>query len=432
MCRKASEEEKRLQTALESPVHPMPRPREILGSFSRHHMSNGLTAFLFSASGPLAILITVATRGGLSEADISSWLFAGYGLAGVLSIWASLVFRQPLGLAWTIPGTLLLSTALDHLSFAEVIGAYWAVGIALTALGYSGWIGRIMHRIPLPIVMGMVAAVFLPFGLNIVTAFGTSPWTAVVTVGCFIVVSRSSAIVRHVPPVLAALVPGAIVVVALGEVQFRETMTLALASPVVYTPQFSLQALLELVIPLSVTVIAIQNAQGSAVLVSAGYTPPINMLTLLCGFGSCVFALFGSVPTCVTGPANAILCSAGSRGTRYIGGLVFGVCMILFGVFSPTATRLVLGLPFSFVGLVGGLAMLPVLRNTFNAAFSAQFQLGALVSFLVTLSDIELFHIGAAFWGLVCGFLASWLLEQEAFRALWETAPRRVTGKGTQ
>jgi predicted benzoate:H+ symporter BenE len=32
-----------------------------------------------------------------------------------------------------------------------------------------------MHRIPLPIVMGMVAAVFLPFGLNIIAAFGISP-----------------------------------------------------------------------------------------------------------------------------------------------------------------------------------------------------------------------------------------------------------------
>jgi benzoate membrane transport protein len=97
---------------------------------------------------------------------------------------------------------------------------------------------------------------------------------------------------------------------------------------------------------------------------------------VLCGLGSCLFALFGSVPTCIAGPANAMLVSTGSRGTHYLGGVVFGLCMLIFGVFSPTATRLALALPLSFIGLLGGLAMLHVLRNAFNVAFSTHFQLG--------------------------------------------------------
>jgi benzoate membrane transport protein len=108
--------------------------------------------------------------------------------------------------------------------------------------------------------------------------------------------------------------------------------------------------------------------------------------------------------------------------------MVFGLCMVVFGVFSPTATRLALALPLSFIGLVGGLAMLHVLRSAFNVAFSTQFQLGALVAFLVTLSDVQILHIGAAFWGLVCGFLTSWLLEREAFQTLWDTSPDHANG----
>jgi benzoate membrane transport protein len=96
------------------------------------------------------------------------------------------------------------------------------------------------------------------------------------------------------------------------------------------------------------------------------------------------------------------------------------LCMFVFGVFSPTMTRLALALPLSFIGLIGGLAMLHVLRSAFNVAFSTHFQLGALVAFLVTLADVQLFHIGAAFWGLIGGFLTSWLLERAAFRTLWE------------
>jgi benzoate membrane transport protein len=58
--------------------------------------------------------------------------------------------------------------------------------------------------------------------------------------------------------------------------------------------------------------------------------------------------------------------------------------------------------------------MLHVLRSAFNVAFSTHFQLGALVAFLVTLADIQICHIGAPFWGLVGGFLTSWLLERQA------------------
>ena len=46
--------------------------------------------------------------------------------------------------------------------------------------------------------------------------------------------------------------------------------------------------------------------------------------------------------------------------------------------------------------------------------------LGALVSLLVTVADLSLFNIGAAFWGLMAGFAVSWLLERRDFGALAE------------
>jgi benzoate membrane transport protein len=38
------------------------------------------------------------------------------------------------------------------------------------------------------------------------------------------------------------------------------------------------------------------------------------------------------------------------------------------------------------------------------------------VTFLVTVSDVTLFNVGAAFWALVIGFAASWLLERRDFK----------------
>ena len=52
------------------------------------------------------------------------------------------------------------------------------------------------------------------------------------------------------------------------------------------------------------------------------------------------------------------------------------------------------------------------------ASFGAgKFTLGALVSLLVTVADIALFNIGAAFWGLVAGYVVARLLERADFAA---------------
>ena len=41
----------------------------------------------------------------------------------------------------------------------------------IALLGLSGWVKRVMSVLPMPIVMGMVAGVFLRFGLDLVRAF---------------------------------------------------------------------------------------------------------------------------------------------------------------------------------------------------------------------------------------------------------------------
>lgn len=66
--------------------------------------------------------------------------------------------------------------------------------------------------------------------------------------------------------------------------------------------------------------------------------------------------------------------------------------------------------------MLAGLALLRVLQAAFSTAFKDRFTMGALVSFLVTVADMPLFSIGAAFWGLVAGIAVAWLLERPDFR----------------
>jgi benzoate membrane transport protein len=39
-----------------------------------------------------------------------------------------------------------------------------------------------------------------------------------------------------------------------------------------------------------------------------------------------------------------------------------------------------------------------------------------LLCFLVTVADVQIFRIGAPFWGLVLGLAAAWLLERDGLK----------------
>ena len=61
---------------------------------------------------------------------------------------------------------------------------------------------------------------------------------------------------------------------------------------------------------------------------------------------------------------------------------------------------------------LAGIALLKVLQGAFVSAFQGSFSLGALIAFMVTVSDLVLLNIGAPFWGLVFGCIASLVLER--------------------
>ncbi|HSB22889.1 MAG TPA: benzoate/H(+) symporter BenE family transporter, partial [Burkholderiaceae bacterium] len=183
-----------------------------------------------------------------------------------------------------------------------------------------------------------------------------------------------------------------------------------------HAPAWSAAAMVELVVPLAITVLVVQNGQGFAVLKAAGHEPPVDAITVACGVGALASAAVGAVSTCLTGPTNAILTSSGERARQYTAGLFTGLLAVIFGLMAPAFTRLALAAPKAFIMTLAGLAMLRVLQTAFVASFKDRFTLGALVAFLVTVADLGLFNIGAAFWGLVAGFAVSWALERGDFR----------------
>jgi benzoate membrane transport protein len=386
-------------------------------SISFVHISNAVIAFLFAASAPIAIVLGVGVKGGLTESDIASWIFGAFVVNGILGIIISLIYRQPLVFFWTISGTVLVGPALEHLTYPEVIGAFYGTGILLFFLGITGWVKRLMGLLPMPIIMAMVAGVFLNFGLDWIKAIGQSPWIAMPMTLAFVVLSINKTLSRRLPPMIGVLIVGLIVLVVSDTYIPVNELNFTITSPNIYTPVFSLAAMFELVVPLTITVLAAQNAQGIAILTAKNHKPPVNTITAVCGIGSMITATLGSVSTCLTGPVNAILSSSGQRDQQYIAAFIICFLAIIFGLYAPLFTKLMLATPPAFISTLAGLALLRILQTSFVVSFSGNFSLGALVCFLITLADQSILNIGAPFWGLVFGLTISWLLERQAFKS---------------
>ncbi len=408
----------------ERPAPDRPRLAETLLAVRPHHLANAVVAFLFASTGPVALILTIGIAGGLSTETLSSWIFIGFAGGGAITFAMSWLYKQPLAFAWTISGTAIAGQALLKYPFSEIVGAYMVTGAAMILLGLSSGFKAIMRFVPQPIVMAMVAGVFLKFGILAVDAFDKELKIALAALIAWVVFSFWKPVARFLPPVLMALLAAGYMAVEGGQFALKDELTLQIARPDAIHPVFSKAALLDLVLPLLVSVLALQNAQGIAILRVVGHDPPTNTSTFVCGAGSLLFGAYGSVNTCMTGPTNAILSSSGPVRFHFVGAYLWAALAIAFGLLSPVVTRLALSVPESFIYIIGGLAMLPVLQQAFTAGFGGRFAIGATVSLVVTVTDlipgvdVNLLGIGAPFWGLVFGAATSLLLERRDYAEL--------------
>jgi benzoate membrane transport protein len=357
---------------------------------------------------------------------------------------------------WSIPGIILIGSSIENYSFNEIVGTYVVTGIFLTFLGLTNILTWINKKIPVEIVMGMVAAIFLQFSLNWLYSLKETPILSGSMTITYFVIYAIPPLQRIIPPLLGSLVVGIIVIFNSNQPEVFNNLNFSPIIPTIFVPEFNLNANIELVIPLAITVLFIQNGQGLAILKSAGHKTYIKPFTVACGIGSIINSFFGTVSSCLTGPVTGIIVSDDDNknnikvtdankliGTErvqtlvnrhgeetfiegikeykksiaikrhYTSGIIFALLCITFGIFSPFFTGFISSCPPGFIASLGGIALLIVLKNTFISAFSGSFSFGALVSFLITMSDLTILNIGSPFWGLVGGLLICKIYEKK-------------------
>lgn len=370
----------------------------------------GFVAMMTGYTSSLVLMFQAGRAAHLTDAQISSWIWAlSIGMA-VCTIGLSLRYRAPIVIAWSTPGAALLVSSLPNFAYAEAIGAFIVCAVLLALAGFSGLFDTIMRRIPAGIASALLAGILFEIGIEIFRAAQFQ--TALVLAMFFTYLVAKRLVPRYAIPL--TLVAGIAVAGALGLLDFSR-FHVALARPVFTMPVFSIAAAVSIGIPLFVVAMASQNVPGVAVLRADGYTTPSAPLIATTGLASLVLAPFGSHGVNLAA-ITAAICTGpeahADRSKRYMAAVWCGIFYLLAGVFGATIAALFAAFPKALVVSVAALALFgSIMSGLANAMHDARQREAALVTFMVTASGLTLLSIGSAFWGLVAGVLTQIVLN---------------------
>ncbi|WP_435170919.1 benzoate/H(+) symporter BenE family transporter [Falsirhodobacter sp. 1013] len=369
----------------------------------------GIISTLISYAGPLVIVFQAAR--GMPPALLESWVWAISIGSGVLGIALSLRYRVPVIIAWNAPGSALLVTLLPTVSFAEALGAYILASVAILLIAFSGVFDRLVRALPRGITAAMLAGILFSFTVEVFAVLPLRP-------GLVGAMSVAFFLGRRLFPryaVVAVLVAGCAVTALSGDLAAPQA-ALSLTLPVFTAPEFSLQALIGISLPLVVVALTGQWMPGLTVLRESGYRrPDARPLIGWSATASMILAPFGCHGLNLAAITAAICTGPESHpdpGRRYIAGLSGGAIYLLLGSISATVLGVFAALPPELIVTLAGLALFPTIATALAGALGdPQERDAALTTFAVSASGMSLFGLGAGFWSLMFGLIVHIVLR---------------------
>ena len=375
-----------------------------------HPIVAGLISVIVNYGGTFILVFQAAKVAGLSPELTASWVWSisiGVGVTGIILSWVS---REPIITAWSTPAAAFLVTALASTPYAEAVGAYLISAAAFVVLGLSGWFERVIRLIPPGVAAGLLAGILLQFGIGAFGGMSIDPLLAGLFIVAYVALKRFTA--RYA--VVGILVLGLAFLLIQDRVDLSG-LSLKLAAPVFTTPEFSLNALLSVALPLFLITLTGQYMPGMLVLRNDGFRTSANPIVTITGFGSLLMAPFGSHAFNIAAITAAICTGREAHENpdkRWIAGIAAGVFYILVGVFGVTLAAVFMAFPATFITTLAGLALLGTIGGSLASAMAdARTREASLITFLAAAANITLLGIGGAFWGLVIGLVAYTVLN---------------------
>lgn len=372
----------------------------------------GFLAVVISYSGPLVIFFQAASAAHATQAMMSSWIWAISLGAGLSGLWLSWRLKTPIITAWSAPGTALLVTLFPAMSINEAVGAYITAAAAILLIGLSGSFDKLLRHIPKGVAAGMMAGILFQFGVNTFKSIATLPVLAVGMVVSYIVCKKF--VPRYA--VVVVMLTGALIAWTTGAADLGG-VRIAAAAPQWIAPEWSWRSTFSFALPLVLVSLSGQFLPGMAILKLSGYHTSAKPIMGATGVASLAVACFGGI-TIVIASITAALCTGRDAhddpARRYVAGLANGVFYIIGGTLAATIVALFASLPKELVAVLAGLALLgAITSNLMGVLEDEQHREASVITFLATASGMSFLGLGSAFWGILIGLFAYFVLQRK-------------------
>jgi len=372
----------------------------------------GTLAAIVGYASTFTLVLAALTAAGAAPAQAGSGLMALCLGLGVLNVAVSARTRTPISFAWSTPGAAFLLTVGEPSGgFPAVVGAFLVTALLIVLTGLFRPLARLVAAIPASLANAMLAGMLLTLCLAPVEAVGQVPAMALPILLAWALGLRFAR--RYAVPI-AVLVTGIVLAITTHLPPGALEGTWPTLSFVV--PGFSLDAIVRISVPLYIVTMASQNLPGLAVLRANGVIVNPAGPFVLTGIASGVTAVFGSITTNLAAITAAICAGPEAHpdpSRRWPAPVAAGATYVLLGLGASLAAAFVAASPPILIQAVAGLALLSSLATALAAALADEEQrLPAILTFVATASGITVIGIGAPFWGLVGGVALLLLLRR--------------------
>lgn len=371
----------------------------------------GLVAVIIGFTSSVALIYQVVIVLGGTPELVASWILMLGLVMGSTSIILSYYYKVPILIAWSTTGAALLISTADGYNLNEAVGAFMLCALLVFLSGVTGWFEKVMNRIPSELACAMLAGVLVTFGIDVFNFMNELPLMIGLMVLVYCIGKRYFA--RFT--MLSVLITGVLLAWNMGHIDTSNLQWQA-SSFAYIAPSFNFQAFISISIPLYIVTMTSQNLPGIAVLKAHNYKAPISVSLNVTGFINLVTAPFGTYSINLAAITAAICMSEDADKNpdkRYWASIAGGVFYIIMALCAATLVAVVASLPQALILALAGIALFGTIASSLQQALhSSQYSEAAIITFLVTASDLTLWSVGSACWGIIAGVLTLFIIRK--------------------
>ncbi|TWX69604.1 benzoate/H(+) symporter BenE family transporter [Colwellia demingiae] len=378
----------------------------------------GLVAVVIGFASSVALIYQTVINLGGDASLASSWILT-LGLSmGMTSIALSFYYRVPILVAWSTPGAALLIANTQNFNLNEAIAGFMFSALLIFLCGITGWFEKLINKLPFQLASAMLGGILVNFGIDVFNQMNDEPLLVIAMFFTYL-------ICRQLSPKFTMLLVLTVSIVLAWQLKLITFTVFSwqLSEFRYISPEFNISAILGIGIPLFLVTMAAQNLPGIAVLKAHNYKAPVSSILSVTGFVNMLAAPFGGYAINLAAITAAICMTEDvdkNPEKRYWAAISGGGFYILMAISAGYLMEAFASLPNALIYSLAGIALFTTINSSIQQALSEdRMSEAAIITFLVTASNLTLWDISSVLWGLIAGtltLLAQSLLKKSNYK----------------